>query len=504
MFYHTLIITIGTFFSKLLGLTRDASIAWLLGNTTTADALTIALRLPFFFRRLLGEGSLSIGLTSICRHESICSNSGIQLTLRISVIFALIIGTISSVVWFIPTIALDILAPGFNWEHTVHSETIQLFRICLPYIIFAILTSGCIAVLHSERHFLLPALSPVLFNSSVIIFALISICYTPIERGIFLSYGVLCGGIFQWMSQLPLALYLKKAEPKVDYNISIITEKTLRVPKDIFIASIPQLTFILATTLTSFLPTGHVALLFYAERLIEFPIGILSSAIGIITLPVLTTIYRQNKLSILGDEVSKNVSLILAINFPAALGLIAISMPLVQTIFYHGEFNFQAVNITTFALCAYAPGLPAIALSKTLLSTYYAINNQKIPFYIGILTIIMNLLLGTLLLYFFDTIGPPLAASLSLWFYCWLLWKKLHCFIPVHFPCKKVLLQLLAACCTFILSYTTVYFLSDGFPVTTICIVVPIGIISYVVSLYLLDKKQLIQLMKNIRYPKSI
>lgn len=306
------------------------------------------------------------------------------------------------------------------------------------------------------------------------------------------------------MSQLPLALYLKKAEPKVDYNISIIAENTLRVPKDIFIASIPQLIFILATTLTSFLPTGHVASLFYAERLIEFPVGILSSAIGIITLPMLTTIYRQNKLSILGDEVSKNVSLILAINFPAALGLIAISMPLVQTIFYHGEFNFQAVNITTFALCAYAPGLPAIALSKTLLSTYYVINNQKIPFYIGILTIIMNLLLGTLLLYFFDTIGPPLAASLSLWFYCWLLWKKLHCFIPVHFPCKKVLLQLLAACCTFILSYTTVYFLSDGFPVTTICIVVPIGIISYVVSLYLLDKKQLIQLMKNIRYPKSI
>lgn len=501
MFYHTFIITIGVFFSKLLGLVRDASIAWLLGNTTTADALTIALRLPFFFRRLLSEGALSIGLTSSCHHETLCSNSGIQLTLYLCGIFAIVIGLLTSLMWLIPNIILDILAPGFNWKYTVHNETIQLFRICLPYIIFAILAGGNIAVLHSKKHFLLPTLSPLFFNCSVLIFGLISIGSTPSNIGILISCGVLCGGVLQWITQMPLVLKFKKEEPKVKYKISTIAKRVSKIPINIFTASIPQLTFILASALTSFLPTGNVSSLFYAERLIEFPIGILSNTIGILALPVLITMYRQNKVSTIADEISKNISFVLAINFPAAIGLIVISMPLVQTIFYHGMFNLQAVKTTTLALCAYAPGLPAIALSKTLLTTYYAINDQKAPFYAGMLTIIVSFLLGGIFLYFFGTIGPPLGISLSLWFYCWLLWKKLYFIIPIHFPLKKVLLQLVATFFTFVLSYSMVLFLSDSIPIVTISIVIPIGIITYTASLYLLDKNQLVQLAKDINHP---
>lgn len=502
IFHHTLFITIGTFFSKLLGLIRDASIAWLLGNTATADALTIALRVPFLFRRMLSDGALSMGLTSTCCQAALYHNNGIRLILRISWILALFTSILVLIVLIMPNIALDILALGFNWKNTVNDEVVQLFSICLPYSIFAILTAGNIAVLHSKNFFLLPILSPILFNSVVLFFAFFSIGHNIKTIGILLAYSVLCGGIFQWLLQVPISLRLKNNEPKEKQHLSTLTKALSKIPINIFTAALPQLIFIIASILTSFLSTGHVSSLFYAERLIEFPLGVLGNAIGIITLPMLATMYKQNQQVQMATSLTKNVTLVCGMNIPASLGLMAISTPLVQIIFHHGIFDPQATKMTSLALCAYAPGLPAIALARTLLASSYAINNHKMPFIAAIIALILTFLLGSLLLYLFETIGPPLGASLGLWSYCWLLWKGLKTYIPIQFPIQSICMQLLAALGTFTTSSIVILCYKNTTSTTIISFAILVGTITYGFSLFLFDKDQLIQLWKSIRHVK--
>ncbi len=494
MFKHTLIITVGNCISKLLGLIRDASIAWLLGNTIAADALTTALRVPFLFRRLLGEGSLSMGLIRICQYEDIQHNTGVQATLYITYLITISILLLSIPFIFIPQLTLAILAPGFYNKHFLSSNTLELFRICLPYSIFAILTGGNIAILYTKKYFLFPALSPIIFNCTVLIGAYISIGYSPTTINIILAYSILFSGILQWSIQVPIVSKLKKNEPSFSQHTIKIKRLLSHVPIDIFTLSIPQLAFIFASTLTSFMPTGYVSALFYAERIIELPIGIFSSALGLTLLPKLITLHHNQNFSLVSEEITQQISFCCCIYLPATAGLMLIATPLIQTIFYHGSFTPEATQMTALALFIYAPGLPATALARILIAGNYAFNQHKKPFFSALIALTVSIISGLIFIYLLGEIGPPLGVSLGLWVYCILLWKNLSKNIPITFPVKNCIVQGIATICMFIISYSLIKLLPINIPLLTLLITIPMSISIYGALLWFADKQQLKEL----------
>ena len=211
---NTLIVGVGTLISRLLGFVRDAGIAWLLGGSGAADALTAALRIPYMARRLFGEGTLSLSLTAACTRERLRGGSGCGLALAVTRKLALWTGFLALACMAGAGIIMRAIAPGLEERPEVFGEAVTLFRICAPYIWSVMMAAGCMAALHSRQRFLLPSLTPSLFNLCVIGFALLAAFNPSLQPGVLVACGVLCGGILQWLAQIPAIRILQREEGK--------------------------------------------------------------------------------------------------------------------------------------------------------------------------------------------------------------------------------------------------------------------------------------------------
>ena len=297
-FRNALIVGAGTLASRLLGFVRDASIAWLLGGSGTADALTAALRIPYMARRLFGEGTLSLSLTAACTRERLRGGSGCRLALAATRKLALWAALPAALFLIGAEPIMRLTAPGLAGRPEVLAEAATLFRICAPYVWSIMLAAGCMAALHSRQRFLLPSLTPALFNLSVIGFALVAACRPDLRPGVLVACGVLCGGLLQWFVQIPAVRRLQREESHAKRELTQTARDVLRrVPAGILGAAMPQLAFLGASALASLLPEGRMASLFYAERLLEFPLGVLGAAVGMAAAPRLAELASSEGLS---------------------------------------------------------------------------------------------------------------------------------------------------------------------------------------------------------------
>lgn len=191
------------------------------------------------------------------------------------------------------------IAPGLEERPEVFGEAVTLFRICAPYIWSVMMAAGCMAALHSRQRFLLPSLTPSLFNLCVIGFALLAAFNPSLQPGVLVACGVLCGGILQWLAQVPATRILQREEGKrgKPADARTVSEAFRRLPAGIVGAAMPQLAFLGASALASLLPEGHMASLFYAERLLEFPLGVLGAAVGMAAAPRLAELAASEGLS---------------------------------------------------------------------------------------------------------------------------------------------------------------------------------------------------------------
>ena len=296
---NTLVVGAGTLVSRLLGFVRDASIAWLLGGSGAADALTAALRIPYMARRLFGEGTLSLSLTAACTRERLRGGSGCALALAVTRRLALWTGLVALACMAGAGIIMRLIAPGLADRPETLNEATTLFRICAPYIWSVMLAAGCMAALHSRQRFLLPSLTPSLFNLCVIGFALLAAFNPALQPGVLVACGVLCGGLLQWLAQIPAIRILQREEGKEGKPVDTLTVSAAlrRLPAGIAGAAMPQLAFLGASALASHLPEGHMASLFYAERLLEFPLGVLGAAVGMAAAPRLAELAASEGLS---------------------------------------------------------------------------------------------------------------------------------------------------------------------------------------------------------------
>ena len=413
-----------TLLSRILGFVRDMCMAWLLGGGPAADMLTLAMRLPNLARRLLGEGTLSMSLTADFSRNLADVRSGAdghaglsRLAAALAVRLALALGCAVLLGEALAQPLMVLLAPGLHAECTARGAF--LLRICLPYAFFAGMTALSMALLHSLHSFLLPSLSPAFFNLTVIVFAGASALGLA-DPALLLALGVLCGGFVQCLSQgialhkLGVRPWLTRPGSMAEETARELRHSLRRLPSSIAGAAAPQLSMLGAAVLASWLPAGSIAALYYAERILEFPLGLAGSALGMASLPSLTTMAATRCTTDMEQVAGDALRLSLCISLPATAGLLATGGPLVRILFLRGAFDSQALADTTLALYSYLPALPAYAASRPLLALCNACNNTRLIGASALISVFSAFFLGLLLLPC-GISGPALGFSLGLW-----------------------------------------------------------------------------------------
>ena len=387
-----------TLLSRIFGFMRDTIVARAFGAGIYTDAFFVALKIPNLLRRLFAEGAFSQAFVPILAEyknrrgqeetKLLIDHAASLLFLALIIITVLGVLAAPAIVW--------LSAPGFADEPQKFAITVRMLRITFPYILFIALVSLAGGILNTWSNFAVPAFTPVLFNLSLIAAALLlaPYCHPPAMA---LAWGVLLGGILQLAWQLPFLRQLKLLPRWRPTRHDDGVRRILRqMGPAVFGVSISQISLLINTIFASFLATGSVSWLYYADRLMEFPTGILGVALGTILLPSLSKHYADNDVVQYSELLDWGLRLTLMLALPAAVGLAVLALPLISTLFLYGHFKVHDVWMTRQALIAYSIGLLGLIMVKILAPGFYARQNIKTPVKIALMTLaatqIMNLL----------------------------------------------------------------------------------------------------------------
>jgi putative peptidoglycan lipid II flippase len=399
-----------TLISRIFGFIRDVVIAWFIGDVLAADAFFVAFRIPNLLRRLFAEGSLSIAFIPVFTEYLASKGKAEAFSLARSAIrclsVLLVFVTIAGIL--LAPLIVRIIAPGFIDSPEKLSLTITLTRIIFPYIFFICIVALCMGILNALGHFAAPALAPVLLNLAMIcsVFLISPHMADPVTG---LAIGVLIGGVLQLALQMPFLI--KKGfyfwqKTKI-YHPGLKKIGILMLPA-IFGAAVYQINILVGTLLASLLPEGSVSYLYYADRLVQFPLGIFAIAVATAVLPSLSRQAAINDFEGVRDTFGHAMKLVLFITVPAMAGLIVLREPIVALLFKRGAFDAEAVRLTASALLYYAVGLWAFSGVRIVVSTFYALQDTKTPVKIAVMSISANILLGIILM------GPLAHGGLAL------------------------------------------------------------------------------------------
>ncbi len=406
-----------TLVSRVLGFVRDLIIAFTLGAGPMADAFFVAFRIPNLLRRLFAEGSLTLAFVPVFTKtkNSRGHEAAFALARSVQVWLLIILGALTFLALIFAAPLTMLVAPGFRDDPQIFQATVNLVRICFPYILFISSVALCMGILNSMNHFLAPALAPGLMNIVLIVFALAGYL-SGTSVAIALSMGVLASGLIQWAFQYP---FLKKSGFNWLGGFSLNDPGVRRIGKlmlpTVFGAAVYQLNILAGTILASFLASGSIAYLYYADRLVQFPLGVFAVAISTAALPSLSALAWENDLSGFKRTLNSSLSLTLFIALPSTAGLIGLSFPLIDVIFGRGAFTDYAVEATALALVGFAVGLPAFSCVRPLISAFYALEDTVTPVKIAVVSLVLNIILGLVLMQYLAHFGLALAASISSW-----------------------------------------------------------------------------------------
>ncbi len=404
-----------TLVSRILAFGRDVLIAKVFGAGMATDAFFVAFKLPNLLRRLFAEGAFSQAFVPIFgeyRHKR--SHEETQLLVdHVTTMLALILFVVTLIGVIAAPILVYISAPGFIKDGAKFDLTVQLLRVTSPYIFFISLVAVAAGILNTYNKFWVPAFAPVLLNICLIGGALwlAPYCNPPIMA---LAWAVFVAGMVQLAFQLP---FLKQIGmlPRLRFNRS--DEGMWRVIKQmgpaVFGVSISQISLIINTIFASFLVGGSVSWLYYADRLMEFPSGMLGAALGTILLPSLSKCHASGNTAEYSRLLDWGLRLTIMLTLPAALALGMISVPLLSTFFQRGEFSGHDVLMTSQALIGYSVGLIGIILVKILAPGFYARQNIRTPVKIGIITLIATQAMNALFIGWLHHAGLALSIGLG-------------------------------------------------------------------------------------------
>ncbi len=410
---YTGIVMIATLVCRILGLGREMVISNQFGAGIETDAFFIAFMIPNLLRSFIGEGALNTAfipifsecLTNQDKKKADAFASNVLNILIIILVIIIIIG-----IWGAPWI-IKIVAGGFKQDPEKYLLTVRLTRIMFPYIAFAAIAALFMGILNSYKQFFIPALAPAMLNIGIIWFAFLY----GTKLGIYsLTIGVLIGGLAQvlihipslWKGGFQYQLVLNFHNQKVKELFQIL------IPAIIALA-IDKINFVVDRVIASYLAHGSISALYYANRLMQFPLGIFGIALSIAILPTLSEYVAKKQIGKMKESFSFGIKLLSLFTLPSTVALLVLSYPVVRLFYEHGLFNPQDTDLTKVALICYTIGLYALALLRLVISTFYALKDTKTPMKIGFLVVIFNIVLDLILVRYLGHAGIALATSLA-------------------------------------------------------------------------------------------
>ncbi len=419
MHLYRSIATVGgfTFLSRITGFIRDALIAGILGVSGLTDAFFVAFKLPNFFRRFFAEGAFNAAFIPL--FSGILLSSGpTAARLYGEKIFALLLFGLTGFVLlfeqFMPW-AVFLVAPGFETTPERFDLAVVLSRITFPYILFISLASLLSGILNSMGKFAAPAGTPVILNL-IMIAALLMALAEWITPGKGLAWAVFLAGILQlgwlWIACHWQGMSLKLSP--LSFTPEIRSLIRLGIPGAIS-AGVVQVNLFMDMIFASWLPTGAVSYLFYADRLNQLPLGVIGIAVSTALLPELSKHIKEGNHKEAHLTQNRALEFALAITLPAAVGLIVLGGPLVALLFERGAFTSQDATSTGYTLSAFAAGLPAYVLVKILSTQFFARQDTKTPMKIAIVAVALNFILNCALISPLSYVGLALSTALSAW-----------------------------------------------------------------------------------------
>jgi putative peptidoglycan lipid II flippase len=403
----TSVVSSMTLVSRILGLVRDVVFARYFGVSAVMDAFLVANRIPNMLRRFFAEGAFSQGFVPVMaryreRHshedarEFVDSVAG---TFGIILFLVTLLGVVAA------PVLVAMVAPGFIGDDGRFDLATLMLRFTFPYLFFVSLTAFAGGILNTYSRFAVPAFTPVILNI-VLIAGAVWLSPRLAEPVMALAYAVFIAGICQLAFQVPFLLRIRSL-PRPRWNPShegVRRVGTLTLPA-IFGSSVAQVNVLIGGVIASMLGVGKISLLYYADRLMEFPLGLFGIALATVTLPYLSRQHASASHDEFSATLDWSMKIVLLIAVPAGIGLIVLAVPLVAAIFHGGEFTSEDVQLTALALQAFAVGLVGFSFVKILAPAYFAREDTRTPVRIGLIALAVNFVLSVVLAWYLTAIG---------------------------------------------------------------------------------------------------
>jgi putative peptidoglycan lipid II flippase len=425
------IVACGVLASRLLGFVRDVILARFLGTGFLAEAFFVAQRIPNLLRDLAGEGAANAAIVPVLS-EYAHHKSKEEWQECINAVLAwgvIVLGSITVIGIFAAPWIVRLIAPGFAREPGELQLTANLTRIMFPYLILIALTAFQAGILYSLNAFFAPAFGPCLLNLAMILSVWVACLFSwPLAYTI--SVGVLVGGVWQFGAQW-LALRRRGVYWKMPLSLNHEGARQigrLLLPR-LWGGTVYQLNVFVDTfcaSLAVIVGTGGIAAIYYANRVIQFPLGVFGYALASVALPSLSKLAQEGNMARFRSTLFFSLRNLMLILIPTAVGMGFFSKWIIRLVFQHGAFDAYSTMVTSQVMFYAALGLPFFGASRVLVSAFYALHDTKTPVKIATVCLVINVVLNATLMFPLKIGGIALASSIAGAINCLLLWKGLN------------------------------------------------------------------------------
>lgn len=404
-----------TLISRILGFIRDTMTAIILGAGPLADAFFVALKLPNLFRRISAEGAFSVAFIPLFSEsiEKDGEEESKRMARNMMGFMSLIIFVFSALAMIFMPYLIMAIAPGFDIVGERYNSAVELSRVTFPYLLFISLSALLGGVMNTVGRFGIYAFLPALFNLCLIGVLLTHdmVWDTPAHA---LAYGVAIAGCVQFICIVTYAAkhgwLIYPTWPKLTPKVRKLA--FLMLP-GIIGAGVYHLNIFADMIIASFLESGSISYLYYADRLQQLPLGVVGIAVGTALLPLLSRSLVSEKFDEANQYFNRAIEACLLFALPAAVALMIIAKPIVLSLFHYGAFEMYDARMTSVVLMCYAVGLPAYIVAKVFQSACFARQDTKTPVKISIISAISNIIFGLTLSQYIGVAGIALATAIS-------------------------------------------------------------------------------------------
>ncbi|CUR53195.1 murein biosynthesis integral membrane protein MurJ [Buchnera aphidicola] len=432
-------ISIITSSCRILGFIRDFLIAYTFGASVETDVFFSIFKIPNLLRRIFSDGAFSQAFIPVLseyktRYDEKTIKNFIATMFGV---LLLLLGFFVMLGIFFPSSIVLITSPGFSKDINKLQLGIQLFKIIFPYIFLVSLSSFISSILYTYDCFFLPSFSPILLNFSIIFFTLLSTffkpaCFNPQITS--LGWGIIIGGMLQIGYQIP-TLYSKKILilPKLNYKNEGLKKVLQRISPAILGVAAGQISLVINSIIASLFNSGSISWLYYADRLMEFPVGVLGVSVSTLIFPKLIKHHTLNSTLEYSKLLDWGLRISVLLSFPGTAFLFIFSKPLIISLFEYGHFtDFDTIMTQKILLC-YTSGIIALMSIKVLSTAFYSIKNVVTPMKISFIILVVTQIFNAIFVFFLKQSGLALSISISAWINSILLFIAL-CRTKIYSP----------------------------------------------------------------------